>query len=108
MRTANVVVLVTCASRKEAERLARAVVERKLAACVNVAAAPVRSIYRWKGKIETTAEFPLVIKTTRGKFAALEKEIRRLHSYETPEIIALPIVAGSADYLRWIAESLKA
>lgn len=50
----------------------------------------------------------MVIKTTRGKFAALEKEIRRLHSYETPEIIALPIVAGSADYLRWIAESLKA
>ena len=107
MRMANVVVLVTCASRKEAERLARAVVERKLAACVNVAA-PVRSVYRWKGKVETAAEFPMVIKTTRGKFAALEKEIRRLHSYETPEIIALPIVAGSADYLRWIAESLKA
>lgn len=107
MRTANVVVLVTCASRKEAERLARAVVERKLAACVNVAA-PVRSVYRWKGKVETAAEFPMVIKTTRGKFAALEKEIRRLHSYETPEIIALPILAGLKAYLRWIAESVKA
>ena len=108
MTTANVVVLVTCASRKEAERLARAVVEKKLAACVNVAAAPVKSVYRWKGKIETAEEFPLMMKTTRSKFPALEKEIRRLHSYETPEIIAVPVVAGSAAYLRWIAASVGA
>ena len=106
MTTANVVVLVTCASRKEAERLARALVEKKLAACVNVASAPVRSVYRWKGKIETATEFPVAIKTTRRRFSVLEKEIRRLHSYETPEIIALPIVAGSAAYLGWIAESV--
>ena len=108
MRTANVVVMVTCASRKEAERLARAVVEKKLAACVNVAMAPVKSVYRWKGKIEMAAELPLMMKTTRRKFSELEREIRRLHSYETPEIIALPIVAGSAAYLRWIAESVRA
>ena len=107
MRTANVVVLVTCASGEEAERLARSVVEKKLAACVNVATAPVKSVYRWKGKIEMAAEFPLMMKTTRRKFLALEKEIRRLHSYETPEILGLPIVAGSAAYLRWIAESVR-
>ena len=106
MRTANVMVLVTCGSGEEAERLARAVLEKKLAACVNVATVPVKSVYRWKGKIETAAEFPLMMKTTRRKFPALEKEIRRLHRYETPEIIALPIVAGSAAYLRWIAESV--
>ncbi|HXT85410.1 MAG TPA: divalent-cation tolerance protein CutA [Verrucomicrobiae bacterium] len=108
MRTANVVVLVTCASRKEAEGLARAVVEKKLAACVNVATVPVKSVYRWKGKIEMAEEFPLVIKTARRKFGALEKEIRRLHSYEAPEIVAVPIVAGSAAYLRWIAEAVGA
>lgn len=107
MREENVVVLVTCASRKEAERLARAVMEKKLAACVNIASAPVKSVYRWKGKVETATEFPLVMKTTRRKFSALEKEIRRLHSYETPEIIALPILAGSVAYLRWIAESMR-
>ena len=107
MREENVVVLVTCASRKEAERVARAVVEKKLAACVNVGTAPVKSVYRWKGKVETAQEFPLMLKSTRRKFAALEKEIRRLHSYETPEIVALPIVAGSAAYLRWIVESVR-
>jgi periplasmic divalent cation tolerance protein len=107
MREENVVVLVTCASRKEAERLARAVMGKKLAACVNIASAPVKSVYRWKGKVETATEFPLVMKTTRRKFSALEKEIRRLHSYETPEIIALPILAGSVAYLRWIAESMR-
>lgn len=107
MREENVVVLVACASRKEAERLARAVMGKKLAACVNIASAPVKSVYRWKGKVETATEFPLVMKTTRRKFSALEKEIRRLHSYETPEIIALPILAGSVAYLRWIAESMR-
>lgn len=107
MREENVVVLVTCASRKEAERLARAVMGKKLAACVNIASAPVKSVYRWKGKVETATEFPLVMKTTRRKFSALEKEIRRRHSYETPEIIALPILAGSVAYLRWIAESMR-
>lgn len=107
MREENVVVLVTCASRKEAERLARAVMGKKLAACVNIASAPVKSVYRWKGKVETATEFPLVMKTTRRKFSELEKEIRRLHSYETPEIIALPILAGSVAYLRWIAESMR-
>lgn len=102
----NIVVLVTCSSVKEAQRLAREVVRKKLAACANVITSPVKSIYRWKGKVETAAEVLMLIKTTRRKFAALEKEIRRLHSYETPEIIALRIVAGSRAYLDWLGESV--
>lgn len=104
----SVVVLVTCGSAREAQRLARALVRRRLAACVNVATSPVKSIYWWKGKIESTSETMLLIKTTGGKFLALEKEIRRLHAYGTPEIIALPIVAGSKPYLDWLRNSVRA
>ncbi|HLW82954.1 MAG TPA: divalent-cation tolerance protein CutA [Candidatus Acidoferrales bacterium] len=103
----EIVVLVTCASRKEAERLAESLVHKRLAACVNIATSSVKSIYRWKGKVETAAEVPIVIKTTRRKFAALEMEIRRLHSYDTPEIIALPILAGFAPYMKWIVEAVS-
>jgi periplasmic divalent cation tolerance protein len=102
----SIVVLVSCGSAKEAQRIARELVQKKLAACVNVTS-PVRSIYRWKGKVEAALEVLMLIKTTRRKFAALEKEIRRLHSYETPEIIALPIVAGSKTYLEWLLKSVK-
>ncbi len=73
----------------------RAVVEARLAACANVLGAPVQSIYRWKGKVETAKEVLVLVKSTRKRFSALEREIRRLHSYDTPEIIALPIVDGS-------------
>jgi uncharacterized protein involved in tolerance to divalent cations len=104
----DIVVLVTCGSAKEARRLAGALVRKRLAACVNVMVSPVKSVYRWKGKVETAAEALMLIKTTSGKFAALEKEIRRLHSYETPEIIALPIAAGSKAYLEWLRNSVKA
>jgi periplasmic divalent cation tolerance protein len=103
--TDKIVVLVTCGSKKEAERLASAVVEAKLAACVNILTAPVQSVYRWKGKVERAKEFLLVIKSTRRKFAALTREIEKRHSYDMPEIIALPIAAGSRNYLKWIADS---
>lgn len=106
--TDKIVVLVTCGSQREARRIARAVVTGGLAACVNVPQAPVESIYRWKGKLETAREFLLVIKTVRKHFAALEKEVRRLHSYAVPEIIALPIDRGSQPYLAWIDSSAKA
>ena len=102
----NVLVLVTCGSAKETKSIANALVGKHLAACVNVLASPVQSIYRWKGKIETAREYLLLIKTSRRRFAALEKEIRRLHSYDVPEIIALPIVAGSKPYLKWLLESV--
>ena len=102
----NVLVLVTCGSAKEAKKIAEALVRGRLAACVNFLASPVESIYRWKGKVETAKEYLLLIKTSRGQFAALEKEIQRLHSYEVPEIIALPIVAGTKPYLEWLEASV--
>ena len=101
------VVLVTCGSAGEAEEIARTLVEQRLAACVNLVATPVRSIYRWQGKIETASEYLLVIKTSRGKLAGLREQVERLHSYDVPEIIALPIAAGSPKYLRWLDDSLR-
>jgi periplasmic divalent cation tolerance protein len=101
----NYVVLVTCGTRAEARKLARLVVGAKLAACVNVLSAPVESIYRWKGKVESAKEFLLVMKTTPARFAALRDAITKAHSYDVPEIIALPIAAGSEKYLAWIAKN---
>lgn len=100
------VVLVTCGSAEEAVRIAQALVEQRLAACVNVLTAPVHSIYRWKGTVESSEETLLVIKTSRRRLAALEAAVRKLHSYDVPECIALPIVAGSKAYLDWISECL--
>jgi periplasmic divalent cation tolerance protein len=102
-----IVVLVTCKSPAEARRIVRAVVTRRLAACGNVIAAPVTSIYRWKGRVERARETLLILKSTSGAFPRLEKEIRRLHSYEVPEIIALPIISGSKAYLAWIRENIR-
>ena len=99
-------VLVTCASLREARKISRAVVEKRLAACVNIHTAPVESIYRWKGKVEAGREQLLVIKTSARRIKALEKEVLRLHSYDTPEFIALPISTGSAAYLRWLSSNL--
>jgi len=101
------VVLVTCGNRREAERIARAVVSERLAACVNLLEAPVRSIYRWKGKVEQAREFLLLIKTSRPRLPALREQIVQLHSYDVPEFIALPVVAGSPDYLTWLADCLE-
>jgi periplasmic divalent cation tolerance protein len=101
------VVLVTCATAREAEQIARTLVEQRLAACVNLIGTPVRSIYRWQGKIETASEYLLVIKTSREKLAGLREQVERLHSYDVPEVIALPIVAGSPQYLRWLEGSLR-
>jgi periplasmic divalent cation tolerance protein len=103
--TDKIVVLVTCGSKKEGRRIAKALVERRLAACVQETGGSVRSTYRWKGKIESAKEFLLLIKTTRGRFSAVGKLVRELHSYEVPEIIALPIERGSRDYLDWITSS---
>ena len=102
-----IVVLVTCASRAQARKIARALVARKLAACVNVLSGRLDSVYRWKGKVESAREILLLIKTSRRLFPALEKEVRRLHSYEVPEIIALTISAGSRAYLNWISQSAR-
>lgn len=96
-----IVVLVTVPGEDEAGRIAAALVGKKLAACCNIINAA-RSIYRWEGAVHDAREALVIIKTRRELFAALEAEIKRLHSYATPEIIALPVVAGSDAYLDWI------
>jgi periplasmic divalent cation tolerance protein len=106
MPTQYRLVLVTCPSFPEARKLARTIVEKRLAACVNVHTAPTESIYRWKGKIETAREHLLVIKTTTGRLHALEKEVLRLHSYDTPEFLVLPVSSGSRAYLHWLSAQL--
>ena len=95
------IVLTTCGSAEEAERIAHALVERQLAACVNIVP-QIRSVYRWQGKVESAAEWLLVVKTTAGKFAGVRDAIRELHSYELPECIAIEIVDGSPEYLKWM------
>ena len=101
-----VVVLLTAANGEEAVRLADMLIGAHLAACVQILP-EMESVYRWEGKIERQPEILLLAKTTRSKFDELEREVRALHSYETPEIIALPVVAGSAPYLAWLRASLK-
>jgi len=98
-------VFVTCGSLAEARKIARAVVEVKLAACVNIHTAPVESIYRWKGKVEKAREFLLLMKTSQARLKALEREVKRLHSYETPEFIAVAVSEGEKNYLKWIESS---
>ena len=98
-------VLTTAGSQEEAEKIAQALVERRLAACVNLVG-PIQSVYRWQGNVETAAEHLLVIKTTADLFDAVARAIRELHSYELPECIQLPIEAGSAEYMKWIEESV--
>jgi periplasmic divalent cation tolerance protein len=105
--TGKLVVLVTCGSRAEARKIARVVVEARLAACVNMLNSPVDSVYRWKGKVESANEFLLVMKTTTARFGRLRDAILKAHSYEVPEIVALPISRGSNKYLDWIAESVR-
>jgi len=100
------VVLVTCSSPVEARRIARVVVEARLAACVNIFPGAVTSIYRWKEKVESAKEFLLLIKTSRNKLAKLRAAVERLHSYDVPEFIALPIAEGSPAYLEWIDTNL--
>jgi periplasmic divalent cation tolerance protein len=101
-----VVVLVTCGSEEEALKIAHSLVENRLAACVNLVS-PVRSIYRWEGKIWDEKEWILIIKTQRGSFKKLERKVKSLHSYAVPEIIGLPVVEGASSYLKWLKEMTK-
>ncbi len=103
--TTPLVVFCTCETPDEASRIADTLVEERLAACVNVFP-PVRSIYRWQGAVEDTQETLLLIKTVQERFRALQDRILELHSYDTPEIIALPIAEGSAPYLSWLREQV--
>jgi periplasmic divalent cation tolerance protein len=99
-------VLVTCASIAEARRVAQHAVEQKLAACANIVPW-VDSIYRWKGKVERAREALVLMKTTAARLRGLEREVKRLHSYDVPEFVVLPIVAGSREYLAWVSGSVR-
>lgn len=98
------IVLTTCPDAKTAETIARSLVADGLAACVNILA-PVRSIYTWKGQVETAEEYLLLVKSQRPQYEAIEDRIRALHPYELPEIVAVPIATGLAGYLAWLADS---
>jgi periplasmic divalent cation tolerance protein len=104
--TDKIVVFVTAGNSKDAGLLAKSLVEKRLAACVNLLPG-VASWYWWEGKVTEDQEVLLMMKTSRDKFAAVEKEVLRLHSYAVPEVIALQIVEGSQNYLNWIEESVR-
>jgi len=106
-RRSYVVVLMTCGSRREADKIASAAVEARLAACVNVLTAPVRSVYRWKGKVERANEFLLLIKSREDRLAALRAKVESLHSYDVPEFLVLPVCGGSPKYLAWLDDSTQ-
>lgn len=100
-----IAVLSTAGSDDEAEKIADALVEERLVACVNYFR--VKSVYRWKGKVEKSGEYVLLCKTVKEKYAAVEEKIRELHSYECPEVVALPVCGGSETYLRWVGDSTR-
>jgi periplasmic divalent cation tolerance protein len=102
----SLIVFCTCESEDEALRIAEALVNGRLAACVNVLPG-VHSIYRWKGEVERAREVLLLIKTTVERFPALRDRVGELHTYETPEIIALPVAGGSEKYLSWLEEQVS-
>ncbi len=101
-----VVVLMTAASSDEASRIARMLVEKHLAACVQILP-QMESVYRWRGEVQSEKEVLLLVKTTKTRFDELEAEVRAIHSYETPEIVALSVVAISKPYLTWLRESIS-
>jgi len=101
-----IAVFITAGSEAEAARIAKGLVAGKLAACVSIIRG-IRSVYSWKGKLEDSRECLLVAKTAEGLFSELERSVKRMHSYECPEIIAIPVKAGSRDYLKWIGSSVK-
>ncbi|HOD36835.1 MAG TPA: divalent-cation tolerance protein CutA [Syntrophales bacterium] len=99
-------VVTTTSGKADAERIAGALLKERLAACVQIAG-PVTSLYWWKGSLEASEEWLCFIKTGADQYAALEKAIRKVHPYEVPEIVALPITAGSRDYLEWLRGELR-
>jgi periplasmic divalent cation tolerance protein len=99
--TDKIVVLSACGSAEEAKTLARHLVETRVAACVNVIP-EVYSVFHWEGKVDEASEWMLVIKSTRGRLEALKAELRKMHTYSVPEVVAVPIVDGSAEYLEWV------
>jgi periplasmic divalent cation tolerance protein len=105
--TDKIVVLSACATEEEAEKLARTLIEARLAACVNIVPGA-RSIYRWQGAIESAPEWLLIIKSSRPNFGRLSAALEKAHSYQVPEVLALPVVEGAPNYLNWLEDQLGA
>ena len=103
----TLLVLTNLPDRAAAERLADTLIDQGLAACVNILA-PCRSVYRWKGAVQHDEEHPMLIKTTQARYTELEQAVRAAHPYELPEIIAVPVERGLADYLDWVANETTA
>ena len=103
--TDKVIVLTTCGKSEDAEKLAQGLIEKRLAACVNVVSG-VRSYYRWQGKIENDTELLLIIKTARGLVDQVRQELEKLHPYELPELVVAPIIDGSPNYLAWLEKEV--
>jgi periplasmic divalent cation tolerance protein len=104
--TDKIVVFSTCESYQEAEKIATSLVEKRLAACVNLIPG-IESIYHWRGAMERSKEFLLVIKSSRELLRDLQAELSRMHSYETPEVLAVPVVDGAEEYLNWMERALQ-
>lgn len=102
----HIVIFVTCTNLKEARLISRALLKERLVACVNIIG-KIESLFWWKGKIDNSKEFLLIIKSKKSRLGKIIKLVRSKHSYEVPEIIALPIVSGEKSYLRWLDESVK-
>lgn len=99
--TDKIVVLATCGSEEEARKLAAILIEKHLAACVNITA-PITSVYRWKGVVEESREWLLIVKSRRERFDQLRLALESAHSYELPEVLAIPVLDGSPNYLAWV------
>lgn len=106
MSPSAIIVLITVASREEAGRIAELLIQSRLAACVQILPA-IESVYRWQGSIERSSEVLLLVKTEASRFAELEGQVRAMHSYETPEIVAVPVTAISQPYREWLSASLE-
>jgi periplasmic divalent cation tolerance protein len=102
----NILILITTANKKEAEKIARSLVKERLAACVNIVA-KIESIFWWQDKVSGSRESLLIVKSRRSKLNNIIKRVKSLHSYQLPEIVALPIVAGERKYLKWLDESIR-
>src|SRR5574337_708132 len=102
----HIVVLITTSSKDEAEKIGKVLVESRLAACVNIVE-PVRSLFRWQGAIEHQEEALMLVKSRNDLLPSMIQVVKELHSYTVPEVIALPILAGSSDYISWLDESIR-
>ena len=102
----NVVILITCVNKREANRISKHLIQQKLVACVNLVE-KVRSVFWWQGRIDSASEVLLIAKSRKSLIRKIVKQVKSLHSYKVPEVIALPIVAGNKDYINWINESIR-